>query len=144
MMLLTALISITLLFVLLTALRRAAPFHVCALCAAVSTTWIGLLVVGSIRPPFDPVLIALLMGQSTIGILYLLERRLPTQWHLFRLPYYLTTTALVYSIVTPAAVPTVALPLGIAWLMFIVFFLFRTTPRMRTLVTSIMACCKNW
>lgn len=56
---------------------RLVPFRVCALCVGVAGTWGGLLALRASGVPLDPVLPAVLMGGSVVGIAYVLERRLP-------------------------------------------------------------------
>ncbi|HIH47589.1 TPA: hypothetical protein HA297_04785, partial [Candidatus Woesearchaeota archaeon] len=69
--------------------------NLCALCGAVSLTWIGLLVLLKLNRIQDTTIIALLMGQSTIGLFYLLQAKGKGKnriMNLLRLPIYLVLT----------------------------------------------------
>ena len=46
---------------------------VCAICAAVSLTWLGLLIAKYFGYAIDTLIIAILMGESITGIMYLFE-----------------------------------------------------------------------
>ncbi|MDP1719094.1 MAG: hypothetical protein Q8L24_01575 [bacterium] len=54
------------------------PFQICPICAGVSGTWLWLLIAYFIGIPIDPVLPAMLMGGSVVGVMYQIEKRLPT------------------------------------------------------------------
>ena len=45
----------------------------CAICAAVSLTWIGLLIAKYLGYSIDALILAILMGESVTGIMYLFE-----------------------------------------------------------------------
>ena len=53
---------------------KIAHVKLCAICAAVSLTWIGLLVLKAAGYTVDILLIGILMGQSIVGIMYSLEK----------------------------------------------------------------------
>lgn len=50
-------------------------FKICAICATVVSTWIGLLILKLIGYNINQIILAVLMGQSVTGFMYLLERR---------------------------------------------------------------------
>ncbi len=50
-------------------------FKICAICATVVTTWLGLLILKLIGFNISQLVIAILMGQSIAGFMYFLERR---------------------------------------------------------------------
>src|SRR3989344_333750 len=72
-----ALIGIFVLFVLFASMRgqvyKRFGFKFCAICAAVSLTWIGLLTAKLSGWQIDTLLLGILMGESITGIMYLFE-----------------------------------------------------------------------
>lgn len=78
-MIIWALISILVLFVLFAFLRafihKKFGFKVCAICAAVSLTWIALLILKFSGLAVDNLLIGILMGESVTGVMYLFESK---------------------------------------------------------------------
>jgi len=71
------LMSIGILFVFITLIRNLLKeklnIKVCAICAAVSLTWIALLVLRFLGYNVSDLIIGILMGQSVTGIMYLFE-----------------------------------------------------------------------
>lgn len=69
--------SITVLYFLLAFLsktiKKIVGKKICAICAAVSLTWLGLLFLWLAGLNIDPLIIAILMGQSIVGIMYKAE-----------------------------------------------------------------------
>lgn len=73
---------------------------ICAICAAVSLTWLSLLVLWLAGLKIEPIIIAILMGQSIVGIMYKSEeyfkkRELSKFW-LVRILMITLGTLLVY------------------------------------------------
>src|SRR3989344_9605459 len=94
------LIILTILFVLYAVFKFTLGLKVCALCAAVSTTWLGLLVMRLIGFEIDSLVIGILMGGSAVGIMYLLEKNIPKQYGILKLPFLLTLFAFTYVVLT--------------------------------------------
>lgn len=69
-------VSIIVIAVLVRQLATASPFKVCALCAGVFLTWCGLIALRYLGYAIDPVIPAILMGGSAVGIAFQLEKRL--------------------------------------------------------------------
>ncbi|PIZ94325.1 MAG: hypothetical protein COX81_03775 [Candidatus Magasanikbacteria bacterium CG_4_10_14_0_2_um_filter_37_12] len=140
-----ALVSITTLFVIGLAVKRITTWKFCVICSAVSGTWVLLLVLSLFGYYKDELVIALLMGQSIIGMYYLLEKRLDERFHLFRLPYILTGTFLVYVVLTWTEKAIFASTfVVIIWLLFGSIYLTRRNPKIHKLVEQIIACCRDW
>lgn len=49
------------------------PFNICAICAAVSATWLGLLIAWLLGTEVPLITIAILLGMSITGIMYKME-----------------------------------------------------------------------
>lgn len=139
-------VAITAIFVAVLVLKKLTNSPICAICAGVSLTWITLLISYWLDWfAVNPILIAVLMGQSVVGLYYLLERKLKERWHVFRLPFLLSGTLTVYLLLgytngLLAAVIFVAT----LWLLTGMLFLSHENPRLRKITESLIACCKNW
>lgn len=125
--------------------RSVLPFKICVLCAAVALTWIGLLTLWLMGIRVDPVLIAILMGGSVVGLMYLLASKLPERYQLFKLPFYLTGITIVYWLLG-GVINILWLPISLAglWLLALVLFVGRSNSGLSHFAQSIINCCKNW
>lgn len=139
-----ALISIVALYVMGLVAQSIARWRFCALCVSVSATWLWLLVAYLLGRADDKLLIGILMGGSVVGIMYMLERRLPERFSLFRLPYLVSMVALVYAVVGGSVVASVLGALVVLWAVALVVYVFRTNDRVARIAQRIIACCKNW
>lgn len=67
-------LSITILYfffaILSDLIKKIIGKKICAICAAVSLTWLGMLLLWLLRFNINPLIIAILMGQSIVGIMY--------------------------------------------------------------------------
>jgi len=81
-------LAITVLFALLIGLRSLFNLKICALCGAVSATWIVLLVMFYTGIFNNPIILGILMGGSVVGTMYLLEQKLPERFQIFKLPFF--------------------------------------------------------
>jgi|SRR3989344_7468585 len=79
-MIIYTLLSITVLFFIFVLIKdsiyKITKINICAICAAVSITWISLIIMKLLGYIIDNVIIAILMGQSIVGIMYYLEKKL--------------------------------------------------------------------
>lgn len=57
--------------------NKVLPFQVCPICAGVSGTWLWMLTASLLGYQIDLVVVAMLLGGSTVGIAYQLEKKLP-------------------------------------------------------------------
>jgi hypothetical protein len=138
-------VLITVLFVILLLVKGVLKRKFCVICASVSLTWVTLLVLYWLGRFDEPVLIAVLMGQSIVGMYYLLEKKLPEQLHLFRLPFLLSATFVVYVALSAAHEWVgVAVLLAVMWFVLIGVYVYRSNPRMSRVMNRIIACCKDW
>ena len=133
------------LFLLFLLVKQMTSLRFCVLCASVSTSWLLLLVLYWFSVSVDPVLIAVLMGQSVVGIYYLLEKKVQEEIYIFRLPFLLTCTVVVFALLGFSAdlfVPLILL--GILWSVLIVVYTYRSNPKVKRIVKKLVECCKNW
>lgn len=133
------------LFIALLAAKSATKFRFCVICASVSLTWIGLLALLRFGLFRDPVIIALLMGESVTGLYYLCEKRLAAEFRIFGFPFLLTLTLAAYSATRglDGIMPAAALLL-ILWQVSLAVYIWRKDPRWRNVAAKIIACCRDW
>lgn len=137
-------LAITILFALLIGLRSLLDLKICALCAAVSATWIVLLVMFYAGIFNNPILLGILMGGSIVGAMYLLEQKLSEQFQIFKLPFFLTFVSVAYFAILQSFVFEVAIIPALLWILMGVIHAGRNIASLKTLGTKIIECCKNW
>lgn len=140
------LVLVTALFALLVAFKKrlAAVADYCAICVAVSVSWVSLLVLFWLDSFDSRLIIAVLMGQSVVGFYYLLEKRAVEQLLVFRLPVLLTLTIAAVGAVQgqvrlDALAFTVLVWLAVGWL-----YAYRNKPAFKGKVQRLIECCSNW
>lgn len=133
----TATTLIIIFFVLSLGLKKIFP-KVCAICLAVSGTWLVGFAAG-----FDPVILALLMGGSAVGLMYYMVSILPEKFELFKLPFLLTILAIFSSILKMSIDKYVLALVLMAWLLLGLVFVFRNG-RAKNWFKTVVECCKNW
>ncbi len=144
MTLLEILLVITTIYLFLLLLKSKRQTRICAICLAVSLTWVGLLAAYHMGLFGNGILLGLLMGQSITGIYYLLEKHAPEPLLLFRLPLLLSLTYFFYSALTLQAHLWAALFLAGIWLCGLLLYTHQTNPRVRKVTQKIIDCCANW
>jgi hypothetical protein len=92
----------------------------------------------------DPILIGMLLGGSVVGSMYLLEEKVPEQYHVFRLPFLLSFISFGYWLLDGIVPWLSILILLIIWLIASVLFIWRNTILLKPFVQEIINCCKNW
>ena len=122
----------------------------CVLCAAVSVTWMILLLLYFLGLFSDTIIIAILLGQTSVGIFYLLEKKVPPKATLFRLPFLLTLTLSAYAWLSLGSAGagkdliTTLFFLFLLWIGFFIVYLFREQAQFRILSKKLIECCKRW
>jgi hypothetical protein len=125
-------------------MRHVFSVHVCALCAAVTITWLMFLVAHFLGFAVDLLLIGFLMGGSMVGGMYALEERLPARYHIFRIAFLVTLVALSYFILTGGIMIEPLVILLIVWIGSLGLFTQRNSKKFKSFTTHIINCCKNW
>lgn len=140
--LLAVFVLTTALFALLMVIKTVWLRRLCVICGAVSLTWLILLGLSWLGLFHNPVLLALLMGESVTGVYYLIEKRVPANLFVFRLPFLLTLTVLAYSLISfsSALIPVCWLLLGL-WLAARVILASRLDPAKPSLANALINCC---
>ena len=143
------LLGITVLFFILLGVKellsRKLKENFCVICAAVSISWVTLLVLYWLNIFNNQVILALLIGESTVGIFYLADARAKDDFKIFRLPFLLTLIAIGYSlIVVPDDFIGIIAFLLILWLLFILLFFYRNNRRINSFIKKLLECCRKW
>lgn len=141
----TVFLLIIALFLVFFAVKSITKWRFCALCASVSTTWMTLLALYWLGRFESVLLIAVLMGESVIGLYYLLVKKLPEKLHLFRLPFVLAGTLAVYFLLgVRESMLGALLVVGLVWLVFLMIYAYQSNERVRRIGEKIIACCRDW
>lgn len=105
-MLIYTLVSIVLLYLIVVLVKdklyKLTKIKLCAICAAVSLTWLLLIILKLSGYNLDILLIGILMGQSVTGIMYSLQEKIKNKLFLAfsKLAAILLGTAIVYYFLT--------------------------------------------
>lgn len=146
--LLFALILTAVLFFIFLFIKQISPEKIkrkfCVICAAVSVGWLALLILFKLKIFLNFEIIALLMGQTILGIFYLWENKTREKFKLFRLPFLLTLTTTAYFILISNILIMPLLFLIILWFIFCIIYLLRDKESMGEIFRKILECCKKW
>lgn len=115
----------------------------CAICTAVSLTWIILLVLYFLDIFNDKIILALLIGHTSLGIFYLVENKVKEKFKLFRLPFLLTLIILFYYLIQGFIFESL-LFIIILWVLFILIYSFKNNKGLNLFAKKIIECCKRW
>ncbi len=119
--------------------------EICTLCVTVSLTWLMLLFLYWKGYFEDLILIALLMGQSILGIFYLVERKVAKKYTLFRLPFLLTLLLIAYAIlINSINFPAAWVMVALLWVLLGVLYFYQHNQQINSLINTIIECCKKW
>lgn len=139
----TTLLGITILFFVLLGVKELFSKKIkkrfCIVCLAVSLTWIALLGLHFLGLFQDKILIAILIGQSSLGLFYVLYDKL----NVFKLVFLLTLTSGIY-FVFEGLVFRALYFLLILWVLFFVFYLFKRNKNLGIFANKIVECCRKW
>ena len=140
---------IAVLFVLLLIIKTALPQKIkdklCAVCLAVSLTWLTLLILYFNGQWQNASLLALLMGQSVVGVFYWLQAKKTAGRRLAQLPILLTLTWLAYLPFGEFAdIWRTAILIAAVWLVICALYVYRHNRRLAGLVDKLIKCCKQW
>jgi hypothetical protein len=142
----TTLLLITGLFIGLLFAKRilTTRFKFCAICLAVSGSWLMLLILNKLEIFNSQLVIGILMGQSSLGIYYLLEKKVNIDLLVFRLPLLLTLTLIIFSLVTEVIELDAWLIVAGLWLIIGFLYTYRTQSWLKAKVKTLIDCCSDW
>ncbi|AHB42001.1 hypothetical protein RAAC3_TM7C00001G0134 [Candidatus Saccharibacteria bacterium RAAC3_TM7_1] len=141
MILFYSFVTISLIFIAVLAARGRLPRLVCAICAGIALTWLGLLALSKLGGIHDDVILALLMGQSISGLFYLLRDKVPRSLRIFTLPFFLSLTAASYALIKTETVLLAFGLVAVVWVVAWAIFIYRNDPGKKPLVDNVMDCC---
>ena len=117
--------------------------NVCALCAAVSLTWIFLLSSYFLGYEINTAIIILLMGTSVTGAYYYIEKKIIEEKKIFNFPIFLTLFIFAYQFWSSFNEYLYGVLLLI-WIAFGALYYGRKNNRLKGIAKKVIACCKNW
>ena len=134
------LLAITALFFILLVVKSIFNWkRACAICLSITLTWAALLTLYFLNIFVDKIIIAILMGHTSLGLFYLLEKRLKKDFLLFRIPYLLTSILIIYFTLNGFIINSMYFVLGL-WVLFFIIYLFK----FNKFAKKIIECCKKW
>ena len=132
------------LFFILLILKNILNFKkLCVLCVSVSLTSIVLLILFLTNIFTDKIIIAILMGHTSLGIFYLWEKNVREKFKIFRLPLLLTFIFIIYAVLENFEFNSLLLILGL-WIVFSLIYLFRNNKKFSKVAKKLIECCRNW
>ncbi len=115
----------------------------CVICATVSLTWLTLLILYKLNIFNNQIILAILIGQTTLAIYYILEKN--KRLRFFRLPLLLSLTIIAYSLIeVPGDILKAASLILIFWLLFALPYNFSSLKLSRSFLKKMVECCKRW
>ncbi len=143
------LVGITILFFVFLALKELLrgrfKEEFCVICAAVSITWITLLFLYWFNIFDNPIILALLIGQSIIGIFYLTDSKVKDGLKLFRLPFLLTLTLIGYLfLMAQDNIAKELIFVLFVWAFFMLIYACRSNKKVKMFIKKLLECCKRW
>src|SRR3989344_2085115 len=130
-------LMIIVLFFVILIIKNFIKKEFCAICVAVSLVWIFLLVLNKIGLFDNLILIALLAGESVLGVFYLVEKKVSVDFKFFRLPFLLSLIFTAYSLLIAVDLSVLKL-LSVLWLFFWVIFLYRKNEKINYFVNKVI------
>lgn len=117
---------------------------ICAICLAVSLSWISLLVLYYLKKFDNPLILSLLMGMTLLGVFYTLEKSVQKNLTFFRLPFLLTLIVLGYFVLTLESIIRELLMLVVLWIIFGIVYYYRRNRGFKRFVNKVVECCRKW
>ena len=140
------LLSIVILFIIFLIIKEIFKLkRFCVICIAVALTWIIFLFLYFLDIFEDKVILAILIGQSSIGIFYLLDNKFRDELKIFKLPFLLTLIIIAYYILsTPLNIIKNILFIAVIWFVLFLVYIYRNNKIINNLVNKLVECCKRW
>jgi len=118
---------------------------VCALCGAVSMTWVTGVLYWLITRTYiiDQLWLAMLMGGSAVGFIYYVSSKSKSKIDFFKFPLLVTFFVAIYFILEKSFHLNMAIYVVVLWLLFLIVYILRNKKSM-SIFKKIVECCKNW
>jgi len=118
--------------------------NICVLCVSILFTWGTLLLLYTLKQFDDQVIIGILIGESITGFFYLIKRRIPREFIVFALPFFLSLTVGAYMVLTKLQdFKTTFGILLVIWVISYLVFINRNDPGTKPIAESAMNCCND-
>jgi len=142
--LLNVVLVIVSIFFLLLLVKNIFKLDFCVICSAFTLTWISLIILGYFGYFQDRVLIALLMGHTSLGLFYLFEEKAKRDVKILRLPVLLTLMMSAYAVVFDFNVDFSAyILLLVLWILFGFVYVFKNNSKIRVFANKLIECCRG-
>ncbi|MBU2615640.1 MAG: hypothetical protein KKC19_00900 [Nanoarchaeota archaeon] len=115
---------------------------ICVICVSIILMWLILLTLCLVDLFDNKIIIAILMGHTSLGIFYALEKKVGEEFKVFRLPTLLSLILIIYSILESFNTTGWILVLAL-WGIFFVIYLSRKR-NLKSVFDEILECCKKW
>jgi len=136
----TILLGISVLFFVFLGVKKVMKSkNLCVICTTITTSWIILLALYLLEIFIDTTILAILMGHTSLGVYYILERRVKERLLIFRLPYILTSITIIYFVLGGFLLDAFYFIFAL-WGLFLIIYLLRNNK----LAGEILECCKKW
>src|SRR3989344_8339597 len=146
MNLFNVLLLITILFFILLLIKSVFKKNkICVICASVFISWVFFLILYWKGKFLDKTIIAILIGESTLGVFYLIESKTKEEFKVFLLPALLTLILIGYGLIEGFNYSSRDLYLlVIIWILFFIIYSFKYKGKLGKLARKIIECCKKW
>ena len=117
----------------------------CVICASVFISWIFLLILYWKGKFLDKTILAVLIGETTLGIFYLAEAKARDELKIFTLPFLLTLILIGYTLIEGFNYSLDILYfLIMMWILFFIIYSFKDKGRLGKIAKKLVECCKRW
>ena len=118
---------------------------ICVICASVFISWAFFLILYWYGNFLDKTILAILIGESTLGIFYLIENKIKEELKLFGLPFLLTLILIGYTLIEGLnysfnVLYFLVLILGL----FAIIYSFKDKGKLGDIARKLVECCKKW
>ncbi len=114
----------------------------CVLCFSIIFAWVILLILNFLNLFQDKILIAILMGHTSLGLFYFFEMHFKRWMEIFKLPLLLTFISAIYFLLENFEIVSFVI-LVFLWGVFFIIYLFRKGG-IKPYVNKLVECCKKW
>ena len=117
----------------------------CVVCAAISSTWIILLLLYWNGLFANKTLLALLIGESVVGIFYMVNSKVKEELKVFRFPFLMTLIVVGYTLIENSYdfVPVILIVI-ILWIIFATVYFLKMNHNISLIAKKLVECCKEW
>ena len=117
----------------------------CVICASVFILWIFLLILYWKGKFLDKTILAILIGETTLGIFYSAEAKARDELKIFILPFLLTLILIGYTLIEGFNYSLDILYfLIMIWILFFIIYSFKDKGRLGKITKKMIECCKRW